>query len=693
MFKPQLLELINIGSHAKTKYEIQQGKVTVVVGRNLDDEGQEGNGSGKSYLGEGYALALLGEPIRKIRMKELIRNGQSQGSVRLILHNAFLKQTITIARNFYIRGSSECFLWVNDVEQNHKADINDKNKWILEQLGIIASDIYDFFLITKDHYEPFFSLTDKKMKEIVNRFSRANYIDQVELPIKRDIQEKEEDLKILRDTLIKNETTKEVLVEQIEESRDAFLRDQSQRVDLLSKKKIQKQQQIAEKDVELKEFDGKESLLNDELKETKNSIIDSEVVIKANEERIVEVEGEINSKERELDKKRKREEEREAAFLKEKEDFREKENDISSTINELLIREADFEKQLIGIIQCPDCNKEFSIQDKHIDINRLRRESKKNKIDIAKYNISLDEIRNELRILLADSKKEAVKIGEEMSKLKLDIKSSILIKKNAERLRNDNNEAVLELKEQVLNITHSIKNLTLDKKKIEHQIILLQQEVEDIQEEIETIKKEEFDEEKNIERLSTLDKVREELMKDSNRKEIERAKIEEWLINFKNFKTYLANKSIKNIEDYTNLFLQQIESNIRIQIDGYKTTSTNKLKEEINVSVLRDGFNAGSYGKFSGGEKGRLDICCILAIRELINLNTGGRGLDLLLCDEIIDSIDSYGLECIVRGLGNTGKTIQLISQHMLVSLLDQTVLVQKKDKVSKIISVKAVAV
>jgi ABC-type hemin transport system ATPase subunit len=129
-------------------------------------------------------------------------------------------------------------------------------------------------------------------------------------------------------------------------------------------------------------------------------------------------------------------------------------------------------------------------------------------------------------------------------------------------------------------------------------------------------------------------------------------------------------------------------SNLAIKIDGYKTLASKKVKEQISTSVLRDGFDSGSYGKFSGGERGRIDICNIVGMQELISLNAGhGKGLDMLLADEILESVDVQGMECIINSLQSLGKTIMLVSQNEINTLAEYTLTIQKKNKVSTILN------
>ena len=65
-------------------------------------------------------------------------------------------------------------------------DINSYNKFIFDILGITKDDFYNFYLITKEKYQPFSSIGDTGKKAIINRFSGANSIDGVDELIKFD---------------------------------------------------------------------------------------------------------------------------------------------------------------------------------------------------------------------------------------------------------------------------------------------------------------------------------------------------------------------------------------------------------------------------------------------------------------------------------------------------------------------------
>ena len=70
---------------------------------------------------------------------------------------------------------------------------------------------------------------------------------------------------------------------------------------------------------------------------------------------------------------------------------------------------------------------------------------------------------------------------------------------------------------------------------------------------------------------------------------------------FVQFKTYLPTRK-SSAQRITNEFLQDIGSDIRIRFDGYTVLKSGKVREKISISLLRDGMDCGSFGKFSAGE-------------------------------------------------------------------------------------------
>lgn len=132
---------------------------------------------------------------------------------------------------------------------------------------------------------------------------------------------------------------------------------------------------------------------------------------------------------------------------------------------------------------------------------------------------------------------------------------------------------------------------------------------------------------------------------------------------FVQFKTYLANTKIEALGHITNEFLAGIGSDIRVRFDGYTMLKSGKVREKISVSLLRDGVDCGSFGKFSAGEAARVNLATILAMQKLVNANCDeGKGLDLLVLDEILEAVDEAGLASMFEALNALGGTVLVVS-------------------------------
>lgn len=132
---------------------------------------------------------------------------------------------------------------------------------------------------------------------------------------------------------------------------------------------------------------------------------------------------------------------------------------------------------------------------------------------------------------------------------------------------------------------------------------------------------------------------------------------------FVQFKTYLANTKIEALGRVTNEFLAGIGSDIRVRFDGYTMLKSGKMREKISVSLLRDGVDCGSFGKFSAGEAARVNLATILAMQKLVNANCDdGKGLDLLVLDEILEAVDETGLASMFEALNALGGTVLVVS-------------------------------
>lgn len=155
---------------------------------------------------------------------------------------------------------------------------------------------------------------------------------------------------------------------------------------------------------------------------------------------------------------------------------------------------------------------------------------------------------------------------------------------------------------------------------------------------------------------------------------------------FNQFKSYLANTKIEALSKITNEFLESIGSDIRIRFSGYTVLKTGKVREKISVSLIRDGVDCGSFGKFSEGEKARVNLSSILAMQKLVNSNCeDGKGLDLLVLDEILAAVDEEGNMKMFQSLNKLGITALVVSHGHVSESYPHTLVIRKEHGESRI--------
>ena len=93
MWYPVSLKIVNLFSHEDSEFEFSNNKTTLVSGVNKTDSNVQSNGSGKTSILDCISIALIGEPLRDISKKEIVRNGEKSGQCTLILKNNVLDKT------------------------------------------------------------------------------------------------------------------------------------------------------------------------------------------------------------------------------------------------------------------------------------------------------------------------------------------------------------------------------------------------------------------------------------------------------------------------------------------------------------------------------------------------------------------------------------------------------------------------
>ena len=152
------------------------------------------------------------------------------------------------------------------------------------------------------------------------------------------------------------------------------------------------------------------------------------------------------------------------------------------------------------------------------------------------------------------------------------------------------------------------------------------------------------------------------------------------------FKTHLANQKIDAIAAVTNGVLEDIGSDIRIEMIGFKVLKSGKVRDKITINVLRDGVDCGNINKFSAGERTRINLASIIALQRLTNANCeNGKGLDLAIYDEILDASDESGIASYCEMINKMHLTSLVVTQGLVSESYKYRIVVTKQNGISTI--------
>lgn len=776
MWRINKIQIKNICTLKDIEYFFNQGVTTLVFGHNLDNEGQKNNGSGKSALTEAIVFGLTGSPLRQVKNDELINNDEKNAYIKITLDNTSINTELEIERTIYKKGSPDIVVTmyrdgkIVDDGSTIKSGVDEYNKYILELLGLTKEDIYNSYVLSKHKYQDFLSASDKDKKEIINRFSNGNLVDQSILAVQNDKRPLEDELNKSKLELSNNDGRISAIEEQIETEMDNSetrrlskiqriknTREQiSKYQDSINESKIEKEQN----EERLDKTKQANEVLNKIDQESDNKSIDQildeindkflnlgviqydisdisrsreDLMARINQQKdlLDKLSADLNERETELNTAKEIENKCLDNYRNRQSEYDKFCNEIESRIGKceserkkfgdqiLVMRNtvrsnastiADLEAKISGAIECPHCGKHFILGDKDFDIEKAKEDIQqyKESTQTCKDKISLNE--NEL-----DRIEEKI---DEMNKLKLkqkgllndmerEIKDANMIvfsKVNEIQIINSNiskaKRQIGDLEERINHIVNDLFNDLFDKveisfKRLSSAIKIASESISSLEGAIkvneELISKLENETDESVivslqTSLKEYKKKRALIYKKHNELEdrIKTLNIQE--ARFIAFKTYLANSKVEALNEITNDFLEQIGSDLRVRFDGYTMLKSGKIRDKISVSLLRDGIDAGSFSKFSEGEKARIQLATILAMNTLTNNNADlNKGLDILVLDEILAAVDEEGLAFILESLNKLKITSLVVSHGKTAESYPYKLVITKQNGISTI--------
>lgn len=648
----------------------------LVQGRNLTEEDQESNGSGKSGIFSGIEFCIAGSNSRDVRDKELVMFGEKEARTQLFASCDVRKESIHIDWTIKVKGSN--VLTLNIIKEGASrnvsfSNVNDGKRFILNWFDIEKEDLFNYYIINKSRFKSFFKASNKEKVELINRFSDASIIDgldkidtsdlkQEHISIKANINKVEGMIEVISGQILEEknkdveaeiQNKKEVLAEDIAEA----LEDKdnvSKEIKEINAKASSDLEELIKLESDLKALEinvDAAKLLVDEFVETDFK----ESLEQANSDRDIQY-GLLDNEVDQIDD----------MDLK------------SSKVNKLI---KDLEVELSGAITCPSCSTEFTLDCKHGSLDDVKSKMYKAK-EISK-TISLKVTSHEDKIT---SIKDTIK-GVEL-KLSSISKDKQIESKQKQVLINSLNSATNEvqiLNKNILRLTSltnehkiDIADCKVDIKKFDLLVQGFKAELKNIDTSITKSNLRPL-EERLVSLRANLDKLELEY----NDKGDEIYRMNQWINNFKQFRMHLANQSLEAIEFQMNRYLVGMQSDLKVKLEGFKMLANGTFKEEITAKIIRNVER--TFSSFSGGEQGRLLFAAILANRYMINSTHKYGGLDFLSIDEVFEGVDSLGLKKLVKSAKQLEIAVMIITHVTDEEVNDDILLIEKVNGISNI--------
>tara|TARA_R110000803_G_scaffold210835_1_gene284170 strand:+ start:39084 stop:41087 length:2004 start_codon:yes stop_codon:yes gene_type:complete len=644
-------------------FKLEINGVKRIQGENLDDDGQETNGTGKSGVHSIIEGILFNSTSRKgVTLKDLVRWGEKSSYLYMIMYCPIRKEELLIER--VIGKGSKLDLTINS-EPVDFATINDGNNQIINWIGISKEDLQNFFLINKERYNSFYSNSNTSKLAMIGRFSNLSIIDGSEDIVNLEIDKIRESIHKVN-SLINNINGQNLQLQDFieEEKNRNFSSEYNLKLDNYNKLIVNAEDDIknnlntiAQLRASVISCSNDISSLELEIDSYDKDI--SEIIIPNIDEELSKIKSkiskiEIKSKELSLQKKK-----------------------HLDNLKQLNDEEDLCNKNLKGQVECPKCNHEFNPGDKDIDILEERgylKQALKLKAttkDLINQNVELAKTYNEQINSLEISKSSMLNMVTSANK-----KKSVL-----ERLKSNIVDKINSVESKVQRIDRNILSKQDSNELLKNKIIDIKSNIESL--EIGTINLDSIA--KREEKISENNFRIEDLKNDVDILNEELFQMSQWIHNFKMFRSNLSVDVLNVISGYTNKFLDSLKSDLQVKWEGFKVNSSGNLSDKITPQIIRNG-ELHPFGLFSGGERGRLEYANILTSQYLINSTHPHGGLQFLLTDEITEGIDALGLTNLAEALKEINIPILLITHVIDRSINNDVILIRKHKGVSKIV-------
>lgn len=663
------LILENFLTYEHLDYNISRSPL-LVQGKNLTEEDQESNGSGKSGIFTAIEFCIAASNSRDVRDKELVMFGEKEARAQLFASCDVRKESLHIDWKIKVKGSNILTLKKKSQDKEWEevvfSNVNDGKKFVLSWFAIEKEDLFNYYIINKTRFKSFFKASNKEKVDLINRFSDASIIDGLEKIDNTQLQTEYDQIKSTIDKIEgKIELTDEQLADELVKDSQTAFDDQVENL----KKKIE--------DAEDDKLD-----VNDEIKEIKNKLKADQSILDELNNKVTAVEDSVKYAQDKVDSFVDSDFDSEISA---KQDLIQDDSDLLSIeedqLDAVLVKQSKINKlikelsiELSGAITCPSCTHKFTLDCKHGTLEEVKAKDEKAKQLLDQVNTI--ESNHEDKIDTINKRIE--KVRDAISKIadKRDVEYDA--KKILDKDLNDVQLELNKLNKDIVRIEGDIAEHNTDIKDCKSDIKASDLAIKGFKSDLKELKVE--NNEVIIGDLRTsLDVLRRSQISKEQELSLKGDEIymrNQWTNNFKQFRAHLANQSLEAIEFHMNRYLVGMGSDLKVKLEGFKMLANGTFKDEITAKIIRTVER--TFSSFSGGEQGRLLFAAILANRHMINSTHPYGGLDFLSIDEVFEGVDSLGLKSLVKSAKQLEISVMIITHVTDEEVSDDILLIEK---------------
>lgn len=612
--------------------ELSGQGLVLVQGKNNDDPAFDSNGAGKSSVFELLVWILFDKTVRGLSGDEVVNRNIGKNCVGFLdFVDDSDNSTYRIARyRKHSEHKNNAYIFKNGTNITPKST-KDANKMIETIFQIDYTSFTNSILFGQGLVKMFSVATDKEKKEILEKMLQMEDIKKCLDIAKKRLSEKNEELS-------RNETTAnriENLISEIETTIKSLQTAEKEQAEKTQREIEELTEELQEAEKELEQFKVTTDSDRLEALELIKAKLDKKVKsFKQYEDAKFNIQSEISS----LKSQAKR-------IVKESEKLVEEAEEIASGVNKT----------------CPTCGQSIADTKEAIEealghIVKKRKELRKERKELEEKVTELQEDFEKIEEVL--SKKDAY--VEKLDEVKGEISQITASVRAEENLRKS-------LHNNVTRIKSSIERLEKEKGKT-YEALINQKE----------------------EQLTEQQKALKELQSQKGSLAVEVEMLKFWVDGFGNtgIKSYLLDSVTPFLNKRANHYLSKLAgSTMMVEFSTQTRLASGELRDKFEIRLLNS-VGGDSYTSNSEGEKRRIDLAISLALQDLVRSRSNGR-LNILLYDEIFDSLDSVGSEnaiTLLNEMQNEVETIFVITHNdILKSYFDRYLIVTKEDGATRV--------